>query len=196
MIMNTLMRHRTIEKDADSVLVGARQLLELGVRPGGVLLVHSSFRAVRRESKSIANVIAALSSTLGDGGTLLLPALSYDNVSRENPVFDLENTPSNIGAIAEFFRKLPATARSVHPTHSVSGHGAAVAGIIGRHHLDNTPVGPHSPFAAVKERGGQILMLGCGLQPNTSMHGVEEFADAPYLLSKDPVTYTIRRGGE
>ena len=37
-------------------------------------------------------------------------------------------------------------------------------------------------------------MLGCGLRPNTSMHGVEEVAEAPYIFG-GPITYTIRDGG-
>ena len=33
-------------------------------------------------------------------------------------------------------------------------------------------------------------MLGCGLTPNTFMHGVEEEAGVPYRLSPDPIAYT------
>ena len=33
-------------------------------------------------------------------------------------------------------------------------------------------------------------MLGCGLTPNTFMHGVEEEAGVPYCLSPDPIAYT------
>ena len=34
-------------------------------------------------------------------------------------------------------------------------------------------------------------MLGCGLRPNTSMHGVEELSVPPYLLRDEPVEYTL-----
>ena len=30
--------------------------------------------------------------------------------------------------------------------------------------------------------GGKILMIGCGLKPNTTMHAVEEYARPPYLF--------------
>ena len=183
-----------IKPDDARVASGVKQLANIGVRAGGVLLVHSSFRSVKAEAGSIERVIAALAGALGQSGTLLIPALSYDEVTRDKPVFDVDRTPSNIGVLPEFFRTHPATRRSVHPTHSVCGCGFAANDILSSHDLDTTPVGAHSPFRAVRDRGGQILMLGCGLEPNTSMHGIEEIAEAPYIFSNDPITYTIRDG--
>ena len=43
--------------------------------------------------------------------------------------------------------------------------------------------------------GGKILMLGCGLGPNTSMHGVEELVSPTYLFSC-LLEYRIRVGAE
>lgn len=169
-------------------------MASLGVRTGGVLLVHSSLKSVRSNAVRIGHVVASLATSLGDEGTLLIPALSFDEVTRSNPVFDRDLTPSCIGAIPEFFRQLSATRRSVHPTHSVCGVGAAADEILETHHLDTTPVGANSPFRAVRDKGGQILMLGCGLRPNTSMHGVEEVAEAPYIFG-NPISYTIRDNG-
>jgi aminoglycoside 3-N-acetyltransferase len=182
-----------IDASDNTVARGSVELSELGVRTGGVLLVHSAFRAARASAGSIENILGSFMRTLGQEGTLLLPSLSYDHVTRKQPLFDVERTPSNIGAIAEFFRVLPVTRRSVHPTHSVSGYGAEADEMLSKHQHDTTPVGPHSPFRAVRDRGGQLLMFGCGLRPNTSMHGVEEFASAPYVLGEQ-ITYTIRNG--
>jgi aminoglycoside 3-N-acetyltransferase len=61
-----------------------------------------------------------------------------------------------------------------------------------RHHaLDGTPIGEQSPYRALRDRRGQILMLGCGLKPNTSMHGVEELVEPPYLLTPDVIPYEV-----
>jgi aminoglycoside 3-N-acetyltransferase len=129
-------------------------------------------------------VIQGLWQALGADGTLLLPALSYEYVGKLNPVFDALRTPSCVGAIAEYFRLRPGTLRSVHPTHSVCAIGVQAASITGDHQLDHTPVGPHSPFRKLRDLGGQLLFLGCGLRPNTSMHGVEELAEPPYLYGE------------
>ncbi|MDZ4184357.1 MAG: AAC(3) family N-acetyltransferase [Desulfuromonadales bacterium] len=54
------------------------------------------------------------------------------------------------------------------------------------HGLDGTPCGPHSPFRKLAETNGKIILLGCGLRPNTTMHALEEIADPPYLFGPSP----------
>lgn len=160
------------------------QLRECGVKPGSVILVHSSLKALGQVPGGPATVIAGLLDVLGPQGTLLLPALSYASVNAENPVFDEVKTPCCVGAIPEYFRTMPNTRRSIHPTHSVCGQGKYVHEIFANHQLDTTPCGPHSPFSLLPNYNGSILFLGCGLWPNTSMHGVEELVEPPYLFGK------------
>ncbi len=167
-----------------------QDLLRLGVRPGGVLLVHSSLRALGRPPGGAAGVIDELLSILGPEGTLLMPALTYERVTPENPVFDVRQTPSNVGVLAEVFRQQPGTRRSLHPTHSVCAVGRLAANLLKPHAADSTPCGPNSPFRRLAELDGQILMLGCGLEPNTSMHAVEEVAAVPYLFDP-PIEYRL-----
>jgi len=167
------------------------QLRELGVRPGGVLLVHSSLRSLGPLQGGAEAVILGLLEALGPQGTLLLPALSYASVGPDTPFFDLRHTPSCIGALPEVFRTRPGTLRSIHPTHSVCAAGRRAAELLTGHELDTTPVGPHSPFARLPGLDGQILFIGCGLRPNTSLHGVEEQVVPPYLFAASS-TYTIR----
>jgi len=168
----------------------ADELRAGGVRTGGLLLVHSSLRALGPVPGGAATVIAALQQALGPDGTLLMPALSYATVTREQPYFDLAHTPSNVGLIAETFRTQRNVLRSLHPTHSVCGIGVAAAALLGMHGQDTTPCGPHSPFHLLPQHGGQILMLGCGLAPNTSFHAIEEQVVPPYLFGA-PIAYQI-----
>jgi aminoglycoside 3-N-acetyltransferase len=170
--------------------------LRLDVRPGGCLLVHSSLRALGPLPGGPETVIAGLEAALGPQGTLLMPALSYAHVTPDHPVFDLLATPSNVGLIPETFRRQPGTLRSLHPTHSVCARGKLADELTCRHGDDATPCGPNSPFSLLPERDGQVLMLGCGLEPNTSMHAVEERIEPPYLFDP-PLEYTlILLGGE
>jgi len=161
----------------------ARDLTTLGVRQGGVLLVHASFKSLGPLPDGPESAIGGLLAALGRDGTLLMPALSYETVNAEHPDFDVRLTPSCVGALPEFFRKRSGTVRSVHPTHSVCGVGSGVARLLGDHGRDVTPCGPNSPFVRLRDASGQILFLGCGLKPNTSMHGVEELVEPPYLYS-------------
>ncbi|MFH1006715.1 MAG: AAC(3) family N-acetyltransferase [Candidatus Latescibacterota bacterium] len=160
----------------------AEDLWAGGLRRGGAVLVHSSLSSMGTVPGGAETVIRGLLDALGPKGTLLMPAHSYKHVDSERPVFDVVRTPSNIGAIPEVFRTRPGTMRSLCPTHSVCGVGAQTERLLKDHQLDDTPCGAHSPYRMLRDVGGQILFLGCGLSPNTSMHGVEEMADPPYLF--------------
>ncbi len=165
-------------------------LKKLGVEENDRLLVHSSLRSLGEVPGGAETVIRGLLEALGPDGTLLFPALSYRDVNRENPVFDVRNTPCCVGALPEYFRTRPGTLRSVHPTHSVSGIGKDAEKLLGDHVKDTTSCGPHSPFRKLRETGGHILFIGCGIHPNTSMHAVEELVEPVYLFT-DPDDYRI-----
>lgn len=172
-----------IEAMNDIVCRMAHDLASLGVRKAGILLVHSSLKSLGKLPEGPETAVEALIEALGSEGTLLMPALSYETVKVENPFFDVANTPSCVGALTEFFRTRPGTMRSVHPTHSVCGIGPDAGRLLSEHSRDVTPCGAHSPFSKLKAAAGQILFLGCGLKPNTSMHAVEELVEPPYLYN-------------
>ena len=169
----------------------AEDLRTLGVRPGGLLLVHSSYKSLGSDVGGLDAVFAGLRLALGEEGTLLFPALSYMSVGREQPVFNVRTTPCCVGALPEAFRHLPGVVRSLHPTHSVCAQGPRAEELTQGHESDCTPCGAQSPFRRLTERGGQILLLGCGMLPNTTMHTIEELADAPYLFEPEPLEYTL-----
>jgi len=183
-------RYSTTTASPGVVAQIAEDLRRTGVREGGVLLVHSSLSAMGRVPGGPETVIQGLLRALGPDGTLLMPGLSYEHVTHKQPYFDIRRTPSNVGAIPESFRRRAGTRRSMHPTHSVCAVGKRAAELLNGHAQDSTPCGPNSPFHRLPTVGGQILMLGCGLRPSTSMHAIEELAQPPYLFG-DPLTYTL-----
>ena len=166
-------------------------LADLGIKQGDNVLVHASLKSLGELPDAAKTVTDALIQVLGNQGTLLMPALSYSSVTKENPVFDWQHTPSCVGGLSEFFRTQTAARRSIHPTHSVCALGKEAAYFTDNHLKDRTPVGANSPFYKLKEANGKVLLLGCGLKPNTSMHGVEELAAPPYLFGEER-EYTLR----
>ena len=171
-------------------------LKRLGLRRGDAVLMHSSYKSLGGLCGGIETLISAILSTIGDTGTLIVPTLSYAFVTAESPVFDHALTPSCVGAVSEYVRRLDGARRSIHPTHSCAAIGYKQDYYIDGHELDRTPVGENSPFYKLSEDGGKLLMLGCGIAPNTSMHGVEERFGAWYLLTEKPSPYTVIAGGE
>lgn len=165
-------------------------LVNLGIKSDDTLLMHSSLKSLGYVEGGASTVIDSLLYVLSDG-TLLIPALSFATVRPETPIFSQTDTPSCVGAISEYFRKMPNVLRSLHPTHSVCAYGKRAYELTLGHIDTTTPVGEKSPFALLPKVGGKILMLGCGLRPNTSMHGVEELTVPPYLFREKMIEYTI-----
>ncbi|EDY82730.1 hypothetical protein VDG1235_2353 [Verrucomicrobiia bacterium DG1235] len=159
------------------------ELKRIGIEEGDTVLVHSSFKGLGcRLENGAHSVLDALIRVLGVEGTLCLPGLSYAIVTAESPVFDVKETACNVGLIPETFRREYATHRSLHPTHSVCACGPLAEELTGGHEVDSTPCGVNSPFAKLPKVGAKLLMLGCGLRPNTSMHAIEEMAPPDYYF--------------
>lgn len=162
----------------------------LGIRPGDTLLMHSSMKALGTDAAPEA-FLDALQAYLGPEGTLLLPALTYESVTPEQPLFRIAATEPCIGLLPRVFRGLPGVTRSLHPTHSCCARGRLALALTARHRLDRTPVGPNSPFRLLADVGGKILMVGDINDHCTFMHGMEEIADAPYCLNQAPTRYVL-----
>ena len=171
-------------------------LAALGINPGDAILMHSSYKSLGEVKGGPKAFFDALLSYLGKDGTLVMPALSFVSVTRNNPVFDLKTTPSCVGFMPEFFRtQIDGVKRSMHATHSCCAIGKYADELVRDHELDATPVGENSPFTKLPRVGGKILFLGCSTNRNTSMHGVEEVVEPPYLLDREnTVTYQLNDG--
>ncbi len=165
-------------------------LKALGLKKDDTVLVHSSLRSLGRFANKAEAVTDALLEVLGPNGTLLMPALTYKIVTKEHPVFNSNETSSCVGGLTEYFRKRPGVKRSLHPTHSVCAIGKHADHLLKDHYLDCTPCGVNSPFSKLREVGGHLLFLGCSLNTNTSMHGVEELSAPPYLYG-ETLEYTL-----
>ena len=164
------------------------QLRSLGLNDGDVILVHSSMKALGTK-KSPLEFINDIISAIGPEGTLLVPALTYNNVTAEQPYFSVSKTEPCIGLIPGTFFHMAGVVRSVHPTHSVCAFGKFAVEITSRHYLDETPVGPNSPFTRLPDYNGKILFIGDTVKSCTFMHGLEEIAGTPYTLKKERTRY-------
>ena len=156
-----------------------QNFLELGVKPGGVLLVHTSFSKIKLIEGGPLGLISALRSALGAEGTLVMPSMSYDD---DHP-FDKTKSPCpEMGIVADTFWRLPGVLRSDN-NHAFAAVGRLAEKIIAPHPID-VPHGLASPVGRVYELDGQVLLLGVDHGSNTTIHLCENLAGVRYRRDK------------
>lgn len=167
----------------------ARQLGALGVVPGGVLLAHSSYKSL---GPVIGGPQAVVEALLAAAGTVVVPTHTpeisdpatwsnppvperwWEPIRHESPGFDPARTPASrwMGRLSELVRTWPGARRSDHPQVSFAAVGPRAAEIVDQHSLTGG-LGEQSPLGAVYRLDGQVLLLGCGHDVNTSLHLAE-----------------------
>jgi aminoglycoside 3-N-acetyltransferase len=153
------------------------QLRELGIRSGGLLLVHTAYRQVRPVEGGPLGLIAALRAALGPEGTLAMPTMT-DGES----LFDPNATPTfGMGITSELFWRQPGVLRSTHPGGSFAAVGPRAALLCAPQPL-TPPHGIASPPGRVYQLGGQVLLLGVDHSESTVMHVAECLAGVPYFV--------------
>jgi aminoglycoside 3-N-acetyltransferase len=154
------------------------QLHAVGIREGDVLLVHTSFRAVRPIEGGPEGLIDALLAAVGPEGTLVMPSWT----GSDDQPFDPAASPaaSDLGIVADLFWRRPGVLRSNHP-FACAATGPHAATIVG----DPLPLPPHipaSPVGRVHELDGRVLLLGVGHDADTTLHLAELTAGVPYRV--------------
>ncbi len=163
-----------------SIAEVADQLHALGVGEGDVLLVHTSFRAIRPIEGGVSGLIAALRAALGPQGTLVMPSWTG---SDEEP-FDPATTPASpdLGAVADTFWRLPGVVRSSHAFAFAASGPRAQAIVSGP--LPLPPHVPDSPAGHVHDLNGKVLLIGVDHDADTMIHVAELLANVPYRVPK------------
>ncbi|HSG25769.1 MAG TPA: AAC(3) family N-acetyltransferase [Anaerolineales bacterium] len=191
-----------------------KDLTGLGIQPGMVLLVHSSFNSLGWISGGPVAVILALEELLGLEGTLVMPTHSgdlsdpgqwqnppvpeswWETIRGSMPAYDPALTLTwKMGILPETFRKQDRVTRSDHPQLSFAAWGAEAKAIVDEHTLENG-LGEGSPLARIYEQEGWVLLLGVGHANNTSLHLAEYRANLTtkkYFTNGAPMMVNGRR---
>lgn len=160
--------------------------LRAGMIPAAAtVLVHSSMKSVGPVSGGADAVLDVLMDYFGREGLLVFPTLSHRAVNAGTPVFDVRNTPCSTGILPELFRQRPGVVRSLHPTHSVAAFGPDAEVFTAGHERFDSPCARQSPWGKLYDRDAWILFLGIPIVSNTTLHGVEEWAGVPGMLTED-----------
>lgn len=159
-------------------------LRDLGVESGDILFIHSSFKSIASVEGGAETVVSALEDAVGPEGLILMPSFNLVGSDKRAKTWNIETTPSTVGWLTEFFRRMPGTYRSDHYSHSVAARGKGakdfVAGHLNREGYkspwDQEPwgktYGSHSPMYKAYQSDGKILMLGVDYNSSTYIHFV------------------------
>jgi aminoglycoside 3-N-acetyltransferase len=179
-----------------------------------ILMVHSSFDGLLPMYRGSAkDLVGALIDFCGPDRTLVMPSFvmggrTYDASAyfRKQP-FDVRRTPSEMGLVAEIFRRTPNVWRSLHPTCSVCALGPLGKEMTAGHHVSRTGMSPDSPYGVMTRRRTAILGLGveyyrCLTHAHTAGHQMGDdfpikFADSSTqvtLVDYDGSRYEYRLG--
>ncbi len=169
-------------------------MLRLGVVPGDILLVHTSYKSLGPVEGGPDAVIGGIEAALGKEGTLVMPTLCQTDPKSLRSSWYMDK-PTDVGFLNEYFRKQPFVYRSNHPSHSAAARGKHAYELTFEHtayghHLSpwgNDLFAESSPWAKLYRMNGKILMLGCGSRPITMKHYVEGLLTEGLLSAvKDP----------
>lgn len=186
-------------------------LAGLGIRRGGVLLVHASLRGSGLRD---TEVLRALLGVLGPEGTLVVPAFTPENsdTSREYraltegmteedraafrrsmPPFEPGSTPCpSMGRLAERVRTTPGAVRSAHPQTSFAAVGPRAAELLDGHD-PHCHLGERSPLARLYEAKAQVLLFRVGFEVCSAFH-LAEYRLPPPVPSRTYRCVTEHKG--
>ncbi len=175
-----------ISTDA-SVLVQA--ILDLGVKPGDTLIIHSAFSEMRRFNVTPEQMIDIFLEIIGEDGNLIMPAIplfrgqpdpkdrfklsNYKNV----PLYDTKKTRLWTGVLPTTLLKRAGAVRSRSPLNSMAILGPDSSALVDHEFFNESslPCGEGSVLANSLKFNSKILFLGVDeVHSMTMIHAAED----------------------
>ncbi len=172
-------------------------LRAVGLEKGSTVFLHSAFSRFYNYTGDADSLIDALLEALGPDGTLAMPAFPDMRFQWDpSAVFDVKNTPTAGGYLAERFRLRQGVLRSINRNHSVCALGPNADYLVRDHHRSITSWDENSPFFRFGEVKALLLGVGIGhnLRAVSTIHCMESLLRTQYQIFHDffpsVVTYT------
>ena len=166
------------------------QLAGMGILPTDTVLIHTSLKAVGSVENGPDGFIDAFCEYLSEG-LFLVPTHTWANVNKDNPVYDVRASVPCIGAVPRAAAFRPDGIRSLHPTHSIWGHGAAAADFLRGEENAGSPAPVGYCWDRLADLGAKILLIGVTHNRNTFIHSVDERVGLEDRLVSTPYPVTI-----
>lgn len=162
----------------------------MGLKPTDTVVIHSSMRAIGEVEGGPDGLVDAFCEYFSEG-LFVVPTHTWDEVTPENPYYDVRTSVPNIGLIPRTAAFRRDGVRSLHPTHSVWAHGADAAVYVRNEENALSPTPKDFCWDKLADRHAKILLIGVGNEKNTFIHSIEERLALPDRISDKPYDITI-----
>jgi len=159
------------------------QLKNLNIEHNDTVMLHCSLRAIGKTENGADDVIDAFCEYLSSG-LFIVPAFTWDTVNAEQPLFDVNgDVTESLGVLPQIFSKRKGVLRSLHPTHSLSAFGKAVAGFAAGEENVDVPCARDGCYGKLLDLNAKIILAGVTLNRCTFLHGTEDWMGVPGYLT-------------
>ena len=158
-------------------------LIENGIKNDGVVLIHTSMRAIGKVENGCDGVIDGFISYLTNG-LFIIPTHTWDRVNKENPIFNAKTDGTCLGALPETALQREDGVRSLHPTHSVKAFGLRASEFVNGEEKATSPCFIGGVWNRLYEENATILLIGVTLNRNTYIHAIDEMLGFDYKLNQ------------
>ena len=190
-VVGSIIYHK--KYNADDIV---RVMQDMGMKKGSVVCIHAAMKEFYNYRGTALDLIDRILNVITPEGTLLMPAYpKRECMFDDSFVFDVNNTPTSAGFLAETFRKYPGVLRSINVQHSVCAWGKYAEWLIQDHHKGVNCWDEHSPWYRMTQLDALVFTLGLPASYiGTFDHCVEGllYKEHPYWKQFLTKTYTFR----
>lgn len=160
------------------------QLRAMGIQSTDTVMIHTSMKAIGEVEGGAEELLDGFCEYLADG-LLLVPTHTWEEVTQDNPYYDVRTSVPNIGVIPRTAAFRKDGVRSLHPTHSLWAKGNRAEEYVANEENADSPAATGFCWDKLADWNGKILLIGVGNDKNTFIHSVEDRAQLPDRMSQD-----------
>lgn len=167
----------------------------IGIKAGDDICVHTSLmrlgKILVKPNIFLGTFVAALREVIGPDATLIMPTFTYSYCKQQ--FYDVRKSPSAMGILTEYYRKLPECQRTLDPIFSFAVSGKNADDYL--HAKATSCFGSNCLYDLLTKRKGKIVILGDRRTGYTYDHYVEECVQVDYRYYKTFSGTTIDANG-
>lgn len=155
---------------------------KVGIEESDLIYVASYMPIFGPDPDILQKTVSALQYCVGSEGTIVMPTFNWSYCGSGS--MDLNETPSQVGVLTEFFRKTKGVTRSQTPPWCTFASWGALSEEISAIR-GSSPFGPDGIPQYLHDKNAKFLLIGCPYEDAViHTHWLEEELQVPYRYWK------------